>query len=79
MPVGLNDKGQIVNFANKCTKCGWHMPLPENAGKHCLNCGTKVDASPIALTPKPEQNCLACGATVGSHDKFCSNCGKTLY
>lgn len=80
MGVGPNRAGELVNLNNKCAKCGYLMPLPQSAGKHCPKCGTccpKGGSVPLVVPPKTKV-CFFCWQEVPKDALFCSRCGSGL-
>lgn len=74
---GWNSEGQLVDYTNKCTGCGYPMPLPEWGSKFCPNCGRQcvgISIMPVVAT----RECFRCGETVPKEVKFCPHCGVGL-
>jgi len=79
-PIGLNARGQWVNYNNTCLKCKHPMPLPEMNNKYCPKCSTLCQV-PDRLEPaeeKAKKVCYKCGYSNLRGSIFCINCGTKL-
>jgi RNA polymerase subunit RPABC4/transcription elongation factor Spt4 len=70
----LNHAEERMMEANKC-ECGQRMPLPENHGKYCPECGTKVPTMEEMQTA-PRVACRSCNAMIEPRTNFCRECGE---
>lgn len=81
-PIGLNTRGEWVNYNNTCTKCRHPMPLPEMNKKHCPECGTFCNVPNELEVAKAEEKakkvCPKCGFKNSKLSIFCIACGTKL-
>jgi len=82
MPMGWNDEGEWVSYANNCRKCGHHMPLPKCNRTHCPECGTYChvpsEREAAEIERRAQKVCPKCGYRNSSEANFCIKCGTKV-